>query len=193
MESATLIPHIEHALEGWFDFKRFYEQIAEWIPDGGKWVEVGVYAGKSFSYGLIETLNLGKKVDMVAVDMFPDEWIYGMRPDGMTVWDKFNAGMKPLNGKYRVIIGQSTEAADWFLDASIDFVFIDAAHDYESVTNDINAWLPKIKPGGIIAGHDYEPYYERGVVAAVDDFFGDRVEKIPYDDDNNKFCWKVQC
>jgi predicted O-methyltransferase YrrM len=46
-------------------------------------------------------------------------------------------------------------AAGQFEDKSLDFVFIDADHRYEYTKRDILAWLPKIKNGGIIAGHDY--------------------------------------
>jgi hypothetical protein len=49
-----------------------------------------------------------------------------------------------------------------------DLVFIDAAHDYESVRDDINAWLPLVKPGGIICGHDYCQEWP-GVVEAVNE------------------------
>jgi hypothetical protein len=49
----------------------------------------------------------------------------------------------------------SIEAAETYLDNSLDFVFIDAAHDYDSVKQDIISWLPKVKKGGIISGHDY--------------------------------------
>jgi predicted O-methyltransferase YrrM len=40
-------------------------------------------------------------------------------------------------------------------DQSIDFIYIDGNHQYSSVKEDILAWLPKIKNGGIISGHDY--------------------------------------
>lgn len=186
------IPHISDTLEGWFNFKNLYTEIAEWIPDGGTWVEVGVYSGKSFSFGLVECLNRGKKIDMVAVDMFPDDWIYGMRPDGLTVWDKFNAGMMPLDGHFRIVKGKSVEAAQAFDNDSVDFVFIDAAHDYESVKADISAWLPKVKIGGIIAGHDYDEDYKYGVVKAVDEAFGGRVQRIQSDNEKHLACWKVQ-
>lgn len=184
--------HIEHKIEGWFDFKRFYREIAEWIPAGGTWVEVGVYAGKSFSFGIIECLNRGKNIDFVAVDIFPDEWIYGKRPDGLTVRDKFEIGMAPLAGKYLVMHMRSVDAAATFADGSLDFVFIDAAHDYKSVCEDIAAWTPKVRPGGIIAGHDYERYYENTVVRAVDEAFGSRVQKVQSEDHDHLFCWKVQ-
>jgi hypothetical protein len=181
--------HIEHTVEGWFNFKNLYTEIAEWIPDGGTWVEVGVYSGKSFSFGLVECLNRGKKIDMVAVDMFPETWIYSHGP---SVWEKFSTGMEPLKGHYRVIKSMSVDAARRFKNRSIDFIFIDAAHDYDNVTADIAAWMPKVKAGGIMAGHDYDADYINGVVKAVDDAFGDRVTAVMSDDAKHLFCWKVQ-
>jgi len=46
------------------------------------------------------------------------------------------------------------EASTQYANSTLDVVFIDAAHDYESVSNDIRAWLPKLKPGAVLAGHD---------------------------------------
>ena len=40
-----------------------------------------------------------------------------------------------------------------------DFVFIDGDHRYESVRRDIQAWLPKVRPGGIMGGHDCEYHF----------------------------------
>lgn len=48
----------------------------------------------------------------------------------------------------------SSEAVLDFEDESLDFVYIDGAHDYTNVINDINSWLPKIKKSGYIGGHD---------------------------------------
>ncbi len=74
----------------------------------------------------------------------------------------------------KIIRGLSTEVANQFQDAQLDFAYIDAAHDYENVTADLNAWLPKIKKGGILAGHDYMDSTWKstdfGVKSAVDEF-----------------------
>ncbi len=57
--------------------------------------------------------------------------------------------------KYHFIKEWTVEAAKQFEDESLDFVYIDADHKFEAVVADIAAWLPKIRKGGIIAGHDY--------------------------------------
>ncbi len=73
----------------------------------------------------------------------------------------------------------SLDAAKMFKDRSLDFVFIDADHNYESVKVDIAAWRSKVKPGGILAGHDYGNSQWPGVKQAVDEALGDRVVRVP--------------
>jgi hypothetical protein len=70
----------------------------------------------------------------------------------------------------------SVEAAERVDLASVDFLYIDARHDHDSVLEDIEAWYPKVRPGGIIAGHDYTNRDRKGwgVKSAVDEFFGAR-------------------
>ena len=46
------------------------------------------------------------------------------------------------------------DAATQFADSSLDWVFIDAFHGFHALTADILAWYPKIKPGGLVSGHD---------------------------------------
>jgi len=71
--------------------------------------------------------------------------------------------------KTTIVRKLSTDAAMDFGDESLDFVYIDADHSYNAVKEDIAAWAPKVRRGGIVAGHDY--YYTRagniGVIAAV--------------------------
>ena len=66
----------------------------------------------------------------------------------------------------QIIRMKSLEAVRLFKDRSLDFVFVDAAHDEKSVKRDITAWSHKIKVGGIICGHDYDLF--PGVTKAVD-------------------------
>jgi hypothetical protein len=62
----------------------------------------------------------------------------------------------------------SLEAARDIPDGSLDFVFIDANHQLLPVLQDIYAWTPKVRVGGIISGHDYAPSPSHQVVEAVD-------------------------
>jgi hypothetical protein len=68
----------------------------------------------------------------------------------------------------------SLEAAPLIEDRSLDFIYIDARHDYASMLEDLTAWFPKIKPRGLFAGHDYVdgtfPEGDFGVRSAVDEF-----------------------
>ena len=69
----------------------------------------------------------------------------------------------------------SLDAAALIPDGSLDFAYVDARHDYASVLEDLEAWFPKVKPGGILAGHDYVDIdfgrTDFGVKSAVDEFF----------------------
>jgi Methyltransferase domain len=67
------------------------------------------------------------------------------------------------------------EAAEKVPHHSLDFVYLDARHDGPSVTEDLETWTPKVRPGGVIAGHDYVDGMfaegEFGVRSSVDAFF----------------------
>jgi predicted O-methyltransferase YrrM len=69
----------------------------------------------------------------------------------------------------------SVEAARRVEPGTLDFVYVDARHDYASVLEDLESWWPKLKPGAIMAGHDYVdgdlPNGVFGVRSAVDTFF----------------------
>jgi len=71
---------------------------------------------------------------------------------------------KLLRGK--VLRQYSKDACQCFEDGSLDLVYIDANHEYESVYEDILLWRPKVKKGGILSGHDYS-WTHHGVRNAV--------------------------
>lgn len=83
----------------------------------------------------------------------------------------------------------SMEAVKDFKDETLDFVYIDAHHGYKYVKEDIEGWTPKVKKGGIVAGHDY--YVGKsgnvGVIKAVDEYTSNnnyKLEIIPWDNEN---------
>lgn len=83
----------------------------------------------------------------------------------------------------------SIEAAKLFVDHSLDFVYIDANHEFGSIKEDIVTWLPKIRKGGVLSGHDYcdkWPGVKRGVDRMIHKFglelFHDHDPKTRVDD-----------
>ncbi len=70
-----------------------------------------------------------------------------------------------------VIRKTSVEAVKEVGDGSLDFVYIDAMHEFDFVMMDILAWVPKVRIGGMVSGHDYTPpTWVCGVMAAVDTY-----------------------
>ena len=61
----------------------------------------------------------------------------------------------------------STAALDDVADGALDFVYIDGMHTFDFVMTDLINWAPKVKIGGMIAGHDYYAFYRSGVIEAV--------------------------
>jgi len=66
-----------------------------------------------------------------------------------------------------IIRKPSIEAAKDVPDGSLDFVYIDAAHDFDNVMVDIILWAKKVRKGGIVSGHDFFEFYQAGVTNAV--------------------------
>ena len=100
-----------------------------------------------------------------------------------TLFGSFLENMRPAYGYYSVCVGDSIHIAQYFQDQSIDFCYIDASHEYKDVKADIQAWLPKMKPGGLLAGDDLN--YYPGVLKAVEELLPDFVR-----DDN---VWRYKC
>lgn len=87
--------------------------------------------------------------------------------------------IKLYRSRVKTMHMKTDEAASKVADESLDFVFIDAHHTYESVVNDVTLWAPKVKKAGIISGHDYIDYKKIGapnpsnynVKKAIDELF----------------------
>jgi len=129
---------------------------ASGMPTGSVWVEVGSWAGRSLK-AVSDALPRG--CTLYSVDMFEGCL-------GRTVQDHIQAKKMLLNlisaiteeGRINIhfLDMSSVDAARMLEDATCDVVFIDAKHDTPSVKSDIDAWLPKMKTGGLLCGHDGE-------------------------------------
>jgi predicted O-methyltransferase YrrM len=137
----------------------------------GKIVEVGSWKGKSTAFLLVEAWNKSPRIEIYAVDT----WLGSEEHAGEecikngTLYEEFLANVKPVSRQLVPLRMTSLKGANFFPDQCLDAVFIDAAHDYENVKADISAWMPKVKKGGVIAGHDYMcgwPGVDRAVAEA---------------------------
>jgi len=91
------------------------------------------------------------------------------KAQGRNILKEFIKRMKPYN--HRALIGKNEQFLNQFEDGSVDLVFIDADHTYAGAKADVENWLPKVKPGGVLCGHDYGRD-EYGVTQAVHEIFG---------------------
>ncbi len=69
----------------------------------------------------------------------------------------FERNMAELEVPVSILPLPSVQAAARFAHCSCDLVFLDASHDEASVLADLEAWYPKVRPGGLLAGHDFDP------------------------------------
>ena len=148
--------------QGWFNFVDYYKEIVSGLKDNMTMVEVGIYKGKSILY-LAEYIQANSlKVNLYGIDNFKGESTVDETTD--QIREDYYRNIRPLKDYINTIERPSLEAVNAFPDGSLDFVFIDAAHDYDNVKADIIAWKPKLRKGGILSGHDYNyPDVQRAV------------------------------
>lgn len=165
--------HYHEKIEGWFQCEPLYRRMVEQAKDGSIFVEVGVWKGKSAAFMGVEILNSKKKIEFYAVDHFQGSPEHQDDPTikGKTLKEECYKNLEPVMGIVRMLPVPSLEAAAMFSDNSIDFVYIDGAHEYDDLKADIAAWGPKVKNGGIIAGDDYGIGVHPDVKRVVDEIF----------------------
>jgi hypothetical protein len=182
------IDHYYHSLEGWFNMEKQYLELLDATPEGGTFVELGCFKGKSTSFIGVEIHKQQRAIEFFSFDSFEgatnstDKNEVKAYNGILNIQETCRKNIEPIGNKVRVIKSLSHEAADLFDDGSVDCIFIDAGHSYEAVKADIEAWLPKMKPNGIMAGHDYNAW--EGVNKAVTEIFG-----TPHKVEND--CWFI--
>jgi len=107
-----------------------------------------------------------------------DRW-EGTRKDNQWVWDRRHKLCCTLMTHYpslRVLRMHAVQAASVIKNGYFDAVFLDTSHEYARTKNEVLAWIPKIKKGGLFTGHDlYLPQgqYHGGVKKALDEIWTD--------------------
>jgi hypothetical protein len=169
-------------IPGWFQWSSAQHEAAQYFEDGARFVEVGNYLGRSLCSLAEIAQGSGKKFQIIGVDTCRGSGIEGSRgkdyhAPAVAEGGGTFAGLLHRNilscgfaETVSLIITDSTTAATFFPDRSIDWIHLDARHEYEHVRADILAWLPKIKAGGWLSGDDYEEMKWGGVVRAVKEF-----------------------
>lgn len=188
--------HFHENIHGWFTFPNFYSQMVTQHPSDSHFVEIGVWKGKSAAFMATEILNSGKNIKFDCIDTWegssehldPEGEYFepGLVEDKDYLYKTFLENVEPVKDIITPIKKPSLEAVNLYKDDSLDFIFIDAAHDYENVLKDVKAWYPKCKKGtGVISGHDYS--WGPEVRKAVHEFFDPLNLKIQVQEG----CWIV--
>ena len=156
-------------IPGWSeDILGYYEYVAEQLPAEARIVEVGVCYGRSAVFMAEQLVKLGKVgVQVWCVDWWKDADFDQQIQRTLTTYA--TAQERQL---LKIVRADGVRAASLFDDYELDFVFIDSDHEYEGMKRHLDAWLPKVRSGGTIAGHDYSFADWPGVVRAVDECFG---------------------
>jgi predicted O-methyltransferase YrrM len=139
-----------------------------------KIAEVGVYQGRGTAIWVVELLNKNLDFEYTAIDHFMGS---SEHDPEFGYYEATKNNLKPIDRFVKIMNQTSFEAAQNFDEESLDLIYIDASHDYDSVLNDLKSWFPKLKKGGIICGDDYIDGWP-GVVSAVDEFFDSKINKF---------------
>lgn len=164
---------------------RYRRDIHQLFPDITNCVAVELGSAEGlFSRDLCE---MGFKL-VISVDAW--ECITGQKGDGGFDQDWHNKNyqnardlLRTYGGRSKILRGRTTAMAQYVPDNSVDLVYIDADHSYSGCIQDIHAYWPKLKSGGICAFHDYKNS-AYGVNQAVHDFasaFSLQIFEIPED------------
>jgi predicted O-methyltransferase YrrM len=146
------------AIKGWTkvsELEFLYETAAS-MPENARVVEVGSWRGRS---AVAICTALAEKSDprFWAVDTFrgDSETEQDVGPvQGDEIKDEFLRNVANFDF-VETVVADSREASREFEPGSLDWIFIDGDHTYPSVIADIKCWAPKLKPGGLLSGHDY--------------------------------------
>ena len=168
----AIMKHYYNDLQHWFNYPDIFLEAIQNAKDGDHFVEIGVWKGGSTAFMGVEIFNSGKKIKYDAIDCFAPTREFGKVTED--IYEETKANLKPLTdlGVVNLIKSHSLDIVGTYEDESLSLCFIDGSHEYEDVKADLIAWLPKVKNGGVLAGHDYDNPNHPGVRMAADEVLG---------------------
>lgn len=149
-----------------------------WLHNCKKAVEVGTWTGQT-AIAIAGALPPGGR--LYCVDTFCGDPNLEIRnfhfgsftaDDVRKLWTK-RVAQAGYESRIELVEGDSAAMADRFCDEELDLVFIDACHHYPYPLRDMQAWWPKVKPGGVFCGHDHGESWP-GVVQSVAEFMKEK-------------------
>lgn len=135
---------------------KYRSDLYKLLPEESVIAEIGCAEGL-FSCDILRWENCKTLYCVDNWGYIPNQSGDGNNPDDWHFKNYSNAMMR-MNfaiEKVKVLRGISWEMASNVEDESLDLLYIDCCHTYECVNKDLNAWMPKVKPNAIVAGHDY--------------------------------------
>ena len=171
--------HFYQDIDGFMNHRNtvMLDHVIATFPSTGTWVELGAWTGRSTAYCVVELLRRGWTGRFFSVDSWHGGQELANNANLPNVRELFLRNIQPIADRVDIVESMSWDAAAQFENDSVDFCYVDAGHDYESVTRDLEAWWPRIRPGSWFAGDDYTKGY-RGLQQAVWDFFRPRDIKV---------------
>ena len=132
-----------------------------------KGAEIGVRRGEFSEY----MLKVNPDLNLTLVDPWWTEDITASRRGEKRQsadYENCMNRMKQYGSRVQILKMTSMDAINQIPDNSLDFVYIDGCHEFDYVMRDVIEWARKVKPGGIVSGHDYYRFKNAGVVEAID-------------------------
>lgn len=143
--------------------------LASRVPQDGVIVELGSCRGRSACYLAAGLKEVGHRGTVYCVDLWELGTDTPERHHHPDAYRQFESNVRYCGlWDYIHPIKSDTVAASLDWKKPIDLLFIDAGHQYEEVLADYQAWSPFVKPGGVIAFHDYTPEEHPDIVRCVE-------------------------
>jgi len=153
------------------DYHSLYDAMVLEARTGDILVEVGSLYGHSLCYLGLKAKEAEKRLKVYSVDLgigVSEDHSEDFTDTSILLQNVRSAGVSDI---VKCLSMDTIDGSKLFADNSLQFVFLDSGHDRDTIRTELQNWWPKIKPGGYLAGHDYNHPHHPAVCQEVDSFF----------------------